>query len=64
MITTWQHPVKPDLRLVASPLKLSATPVRCDLPPPLLGQHTEDVLRTVLGYTDAQLAELQLNQVI
>ena len=64
MVTTWQHPVKTDLRLVASPLKLSATPVRCDLPPPLLGQHTDDVLRTVLGYTDAQLAELQRNQVI
>ncbi|MFM9900757.1 MAG: CaiB/BaiF CoA transferase family protein [Polaromonas sp.] len=64
MVTTWQHPVKADLRLVASPLKLSATPVRCDLPPPLLGQHTQDVLRTVLGYTDAQLAELQRNQVI
>jgi crotonobetainyl-CoA:carnitine CoA-transferase CaiB-like acyl-CoA transferase len=26
---------------VASPIKLSATPVRTDLPPPLLGQHTE-----------------------
>ena len=64
MVTTWQHPVKTDLRLVASPLKLSATPVRCDLPPPLLGQHTQDVLRTVLGYTDAQLAELQRDQVI
>ena len=64
MVTTWQHPVKTDLRLVASPLKLSATPVRCDLPPPLLGQHTQDVLRSVLGYTDAQLADLQRDLVI
>ena len=64
MVTTWQHPVKADLRLVASPLKLSATPVRCDLPPPLLGQHTQDVLRTVLGYTDAQLADLERDHVI
>jgi crotonobetainyl-CoA:carnitine CoA-transferase CaiB-like acyl-CoA transferase len=64
MVTTWQHPVKNDLRLVASPLKLSATPVRCDAPPPLLGQHTDDVLRTVLGYTDARLADLQRNKVI
>lgn len=64
MVTTWQHPVKADLRLVASPLKLSATPVRCDLPPPLLGQHTQDVLRSVLGYTEAQLATLQRDQVI
>ena len=64
MVTTWQHPVKTDLRLVASPLKLSVTPVRNDLPPPTLGQHTQDVLRAVLGYNDAQLADLQRNHVI
>ncbi|MDP3706580.1 MAG: CaiB/BaiF CoA-transferase family protein [Polaromonas sp.] len=63
MVTEWQHPVKADLRLVASPIKLSATPVRTPdsggLPPPLLGQHTDDVLRSVLNYSDAQLAELK-----
>jgi crotonobetainyl-CoA:carnitine CoA-transferase CaiB-like acyl-CoA transferase len=59
MVTTWPHPVQPALHLVASPIKLSATPVRADLPPPLLGQHTADVLRTVLGYTDAQIDALQ-----
>ncbi|MDP2256062.1 MAG: CaiB/BaiF CoA-transferase family protein [Polaromonas sp.] len=63
MVTEWQHPVKADLRLVASPIKLSATPVRGPgsggLPPPLLGQHTDDVLRSVLNYSDAQLAELK-----
>ncbi|MBC7547519.1 MAG: CoA transferase [Polaromonas sp.] len=64
MVTTWHHPVKNDLRLVASPLKLSATPVRSDLPPPLLGQHTQDVLRDVLGYTDVQVAELRHQSVI
>jgi len=35
--------------LVASPLKLSATPVRSDLPPPLLGQHTAAVLQDWLN---------------
>ena len=64
MVTHWQHPVRSDLRLVASPIKLSATPVRSDLPPPLLGQHTEEVLRSVLRYTDAQLFELKHNEVI
>lgn len=64
MVTHWQHPFKSDLPLVASPIKLSATPVRTDLPPPLLGQHTEEVLRGVLNYSDAQLAELKQKEVI
>ena len=64
MVTTWDHPVKSGLELVASPIKLSATPVRSDLPPPLLGQHTTDVLRSVLGYSDETLARLQHQSVI
>ncbi|WP_341910122.1 CaiB/BaiF CoA-transferase family protein [Polaromonas sp. YR568] len=64
MVTEWQHPVKSDLRLVSSPIKLSATPVRTDLPPPLLGQHTDEVLRNVLRYTEAQLADLKQKAVI
>jgi crotonobetainyl-CoA:carnitine CoA-transferase CaiB-like acyl-CoA transferase len=64
MVTTWQHPLKPDLHLVSSPIKLGATPVRTDLPPPMLGQHTGDVLRNVLGYSDARLAALKDKGVI
>ncbi len=58
MVTHWAHPLRADLPLVASPLKLSATPVRNDLPPPLLGQHTAEVLREVLGWDDGRLAAL------
>ena len=64
MVTHWQHPHQSDLQLVSSPIKLSATPVRCDLPPPLLGQHTHEVLRGVLNYPDAKLSELQRTKVI
>ena len=64
MVTHWQHPHQSDLRLVSSPIKLSATPVRTDLPPPLLGQHTDEVLRSVLNYPDATLSELKGNKVI
>ena len=64
MVTDWQHPVKNDLRLVSSPIKLSATPVTTRLPPPLLGQHTEEVLRGVLNYSDAKLSELKSSEVI
>ena len=64
MVTRWQHPLNDGLRLVASPLKLSATPVRTDLPPPLLGQHTEEVLLSVLNYSEAQVSILKTNKVI
>ena len=64
MVTHWKHPVKSDLRLVSSPIKLSATPVRTDLAPPLLGQHTQEVLREVLNYSDAQLSDLKHKEVI
>jgi len=59
MVQRWEHPLSGDVDLVASPLKLSATPVRNDLPPPLLGQHTAEVLGDWLGSTPEQLAELQ-----
>ncbi|MGE0330614.1 MAG: CaiB/BaiF CoA transferase family protein [Ramlibacter sp.] len=64
MVTQWPHPLKDGLRLVASPMKLSATPVRTDLPPPLLGQHTQQVLRDVLNYPDEKLSELKKGKVI
>ena len=68
MVTHWQHPHQADLRLVSSPIKLSATPVRTPgsggLPPPLLGQHTDEVLRSVLNYPDRALSELKDKKVI
>ncbi|MES2398621.1 MAG: CaiB/BaiF CoA-transferase family protein [Pseudomonadota bacterium] len=64
MVNEWKHPLKDDLRLVASPIKLSVTPVRTDLPPPQLGQHTDEVLRSVLNYGDAKLSELKDGKVI
>ncbi len=44
MVTTVAHPHHAALPLVASPMKLSATPVQTRRPPPLLGQHTDEVL--------------------
>jgi crotonobetainyl-CoA:carnitine CoA-transferase CaiB-like acyl-CoA transferase len=38
------HPLAPDLRLVASPMKLAATPPQVRHPPPRLGEHTHEVL--------------------
>jgi crotonobetainyl-CoA:carnitine CoA-transferase CaiB-like acyl-CoA transferase len=64
MVTHWQHPLQPSLRLVSSPIKLSATPVRSELPPPLLGQHTEEVLRELLDCGEERISELKKSRVI
>jgi crotonobetainyl-CoA:carnitine CoA-transferase CaiB-like acyl-CoA transferase len=64
MVSTWQHPNQKDLKLVASPLKLSLTPVRKDHVPPQLGQHTDVLLKEVLRYTDAQIAALRNQDII
>ncbi|RZI98371.1 MAG: hypothetical protein EOO54_28930 [Haliea sp.] len=59
MVTSWEHPLHAQLRLVSSPMKLSATPVRTDLPPPMLGQHTDEVLRALLHCNDDRLQDLK-----
>ncbi|RYY91972.1 MAG: CoA transferase [Comamonadaceae bacterium] len=64
MVHTWEHPLAGEVRLVGSPIKLSATPVRTDSAPPLLGQQTEDVLREVLGCSDDRIAQLRSKEVI
>jgi len=45
--------------LVSNPIDFSATPVCYDKAPPLLGEHTDEVLREWLGYSDAFIAELR-----
>jgi len=45
--------------MVASPMRFSETALEHKTPPPLLGQHTDEVLRSLLGKTDADLAALR-----
>jgi crotonobetainyl-CoA:carnitine CoA-transferase CaiB-like acyl-CoA transferase len=49
---------------VANPVAFSATPVCYDRAPPVLGEHTEEVLREWLGYSDKQIAELHARAAI
>jgi formyl-CoA transferase len=49
MLVKINHPTIGELPLVGSPLKMSDTPVEYRLPPPLMGEHTEEVLKE-LGY--------------
>ncbi len=45
MLVKMNHPTIGELPLVGSPLKMSDTPVEYRLPPPLMGEHTEEVVR-------------------
>ncbi len=53
-----------DLKLVGSPLKFSETPVDYKLPPPRLGEHTTEILETLLGYPADRIQELRNNKVV
>jgi formyl-CoA transferase len=58
------HPTGATVKLVGSPMKMSATPPAYDMPPPLLGQHTEEVLGELLGKSGGDIAALKKNGVI
>ncbi|WP_159913587.1 CaiB/BaiF CoA-transferase family protein [Pantoea sp. 18069] len=58
------HPGAGDVPLVASPIRLSDTPVRYRHPPPQLGQHTDEVLARHLGLTPGQLQTYRDNGVL
>ncbi len=64
MIETVEHPALGALRLIGTPFKFSATPTSVRRAPPTLGQHTEEILRSELGYDDARIAGLRQDKVI
>jgi len=59
MITSVQHPTIGKLRMPNIPLRLSETPGSIRKPPPLLGEHTLEVLQEWCGYSTAQLDALR-----
>jgi crotonobetainyl-CoA:carnitine CoA-transferase CaiB-like acyl-CoA transferase len=58
------HPVAGKIPLVASPLRMSQTPVQYRHAPPLLGQDTQDVLRDLMGMTPEAVADLMQQGVV
>jgi crotonobetainyl-CoA:carnitine CoA-transferase CaiB-like acyl-CoA transferase len=68
MVSRWKHPFQDELRLVSSPLKLDVTPVRSPqrggFPPPLLGEHTTQVLGELLQYSEEKIAHLKAAKVV
>lgn len=58
------HPTAGKVKLVRSPMRLSASPAETDMAPPLLGQHTDEVLRDLLGQSDADIAALRSKNIL
>jgi crotonobetainyl-CoA:carnitine CoA-transferase CaiB-like acyl-CoA transferase len=64
MLVNIPHPLKADFVTVGSPIKMSGTPVEYLRPAPMLGEHTDEVLKRQLGLDDERLAELKARGVI
>ncbi len=58
------HAAAGNVPLVASPMRFSETPIRHEVPPPVLGQHTDEILRGVLKKTDAEIAQLKSARIV
>jgi crotonobetainyl-CoA:carnitine CoA-transferase CaiB-like acyl-CoA transferase len=58
------HPAGKSAPTIANPARFSATPVQYDRAPPLLGQHTGEVLRDELGYTEREISALRQQRAV
>lgn len=63
MVEELEHPSAGHIKVVGTPLKLSSTPARIRTPPPILGEHTTDILQS-LGYTTSEIADFIKSGVI
>ena len=58
------HPTVGDMKLLASPMKLSKTPTEVRMAPPTLGQHTNEILHDRLNLDDEAITQLRKQGVI
>ena len=64
MFVEIEHPKAGKIKSANFPVKLSESPGEMRSPPPLLGQHNSEILKSLLGYTDEQVQRLEVNGVI
>jgi crotonobetainyl-CoA:carnitine CoA-transferase CaiB-like acyl-CoA transferase len=63
MVVDLEHPVCGSIKVTGIPTKLSKTPGKVSLPPPVLGQHTNEILAS-LDYAEGEIAALKRDHVV
>jgi len=58
------HPTAGKVALTRSPMRFSETPVQHDVPPPTLGQHTDEVLKNLLKKNPSEIAQLRTEGIV
>ena len=64
MIVTLPHPTATQVTVMGVPIRLQATPGKVASAPPVLGQHTDRVLKSIVGLKAAEIARLRRGGVI
>lgn len=64
MVQVYEHPPVGPVRGIDMPYRFSGAPVRRLLPPPALGQHTVEILRTVAGLSEAEIDDVIAAKVV
>jgi len=64
MIVEVEHPLAGKVKITGTPIKLSITPGKVEKPSPVLGQHTEEILEELLGFSKEEINRLREEGII
>jgi formyl-CoA transferase len=64
MLMEVQHPTAGKVRMAGIPVKFSVTPASLRMPPPLLGEHSAEILQDWLGMSTAAIDDLKRERII
>lgn len=64
LVKVIKHPTAGDIKIVGPPVKYSAGGNEIRLPPPTLGQHTDEILKDIVGYNDKEISKLKTENII
>lgn len=64
MIKEIEHPTCGPMKLVNTPVKYSYSEPSIRTPPPLLGQHTDEILKDIVGMGDGEIKSLKEEGVV